>query len=131
MSVAMATSAGVLAAGVASENKGVTLAGAALAAQLAITLPNSRTAESEADAIGIKLAAKAGYRPQAAVTLWEKMEAEGGGGRVEFLSTHPSPGNRRARLQAMVPEMQALQRKDYIQPSPVDIIREGQGDTVR
>ena len=100
MSVAMATSAGVIAAGVAAENKGAALAGAALAAQVAIQLPNSRTAESEADVIGIKLASKAGYEPAAAVTLWEKMEAEGGGGRVEFLSTHPSPGNRRARLKA-------------------------------
>ena len=131
MSMAMATSAGVIAAGVASENKGATLAGAALAAQLAITLPNSRTAESEADVIGIRLAAKAGYDPQAAVTLWEKMEAEGGGGRIEFLSTHPSPGNRRGKLQAMVPDMRAIQRKEYGDPWPVDIIREGEGNTVR
>lgn len=130
MSVAMATSAGVIAAGVASDNSGAALAGAALAAQLAIQLPNSRTAESEADVIGIKLAAQAGYKPQAAVTLWEKMEAEGGGAPFEFMSTHPAPGNRRARLQALVPEMETIQRKGFGQPWPVDIIREG-NETVK
>ncbi len=125
MSVAMATSVGVVAAGVASDNHGAALAGAALAAQLAIQLPNSRASESEADQIGIELAARAGYDPAAAVTLWEKMAKAGGGAPVEFLSTHPAPGNRRARLQAMVPEMRAVQRQGFGRPYPVTIIREG------
>ena len=125
MSVAMATQAGVIAAGVASEGDGTILAGAALAAQLAIQLPNSRTAESEADQIGIELAAKAGYDPAAAVTLWQKMAQVGGGGPAEFLSTHPSPANRQAKLQNMVPEMRAIQRKGFGRPYPVTIVREG------
>jgi predicted Zn-dependent protease len=124
MSVAMATSVGVVAAGVASDNHGIALAGAALAAKLAISLPNSRAAESEADRMGIELAAKAGYQPLAAVTLWEKMEAEGGAGPAEFLSTHPAPGNRRAELTALVPEMEQIQRRGFGAPAPVTIIRE-------
>ncbi len=125
MSVAMATSVGVVAAGVAAENHGAALAGAALAAQLAIQLPNSRASESEADQIGIELASKAGYDPAAAVTLWEKMESVGGAGPAEFLSTHPAPANRRAKLQDMVPEMRSIQRRGFGPPYPVTIIREG------
>ena len=121
MSVAMATTVGVAAAGAASDNSGAALAGAALAAQLAIQLPNSRVSESEADQIGIKIAAKAGYDPAAAVTLWQKMEDEGGSGPAEFLSTHPAPGNRRATLSGMVPEMRAIQRAEFVPPYPVTI----------
>ena len=63
------------------------------AAALAVTLPNSREAEAEADQIGIELAARAGFDPRASVTLWQKMAKEGGRA-PEFLSTHPSPENR-------------------------------------
>ena len=125
MSVAMATSVGVAAAGIASKRTGAALAGAALAAQLAVSLPNSRTGESEADAIGIELASKAGYDPAAAVTLWQKMEAEGGAGPAEFLSTHPAPGNRQAALAEMVPDMQAIRRAEYVAPYPVEIVKNG------
>ena len=105
MSIAMATSVGVLAAGVASDKPGITMAGAAAAAGLAITLPNSRTSETEADRIGIELAAKAGYDPRAAATLWEKMGKAGGKGPPQFLSTHPAPQNRQATLKALENEM--------------------------
>ena len=66
MSVAMAGQAGVLAAGILSDNPGQAMAAAAVAAKLAVDLPNSRTAENEADRIGIELAAKGGYDPRAA-----------------------------------------------------------------
>jgi predicted Zn-dependent protease len=105
MSVAMATSVGVLAAGVLSDKPAITMAGAAGAAAVAITLPNSRNSETEADRIGIELAAKAGYDPRAAATLWEKMGKVGGKGPPQFLSTHPAPQNRQATLQALESEM--------------------------
>ena len=123
MSVALASGAGVIAAGVAAENTGIVLAGAALAAKYAIELPNSRESEAEADQIGIELAAKAGYNPAAAVSVWRKMELAAGSGPVEFMSTHPSPGNRREKLRAMVPDMLEIQRSEYVAPYPVTIIR--------
>lgn len=105
MSVAMASTIGVVAVGAAADNKGLALSGAALAAALAIQKPDSRSAETEADRIGIELAAKAGYNPNAAVTLWRKMAQVGGKGPPQFLSTHPSPANREQTLAAFVPQM--------------------------
>jgi predicted Zn-dependent protease len=108
MSRAMAINVGVIAAAVASDNSAVTLAGAAVAAKMALELPNSRVAESEADRIGIELATRAGYDPAAAVTLWEKMGSLSDERPPEFMSTHPDPTNRQAALGALVPEMKAL-----------------------
>ena len=106
MSVAMASQAGVLAAGILSENTGAAMATAAVAAKLAVDLPNSRTAETEADRIGIELAARAGYDPRAAVTLWKKMAATGSGGAPPaFMSTHPSDQQRQQRLAGLAPKM--------------------------
>ena len=65
---------------------------------LTFNLPNSRTDETEADRIGVELAARSGFDPRAAVTLWEKMQRTGGGQPPQFLSTHPSYANRIADL---------------------------------
>lgn len=105
MSVAMASSAGVVLAGVLSDRPAAAMAGAAAAATLAVKLPNSRQSETEADRIGIELAAKAGYDPRAAATLWQKMGAAGGKGPPQFLSTHPAPDNRQQTLAQIAPEM--------------------------
>ena len=105
MSVSMASTIGVAALRVAADRKVLALTGASLAAALAVQKPNSRAAESEADRIGIELAAKAGYDPRAAITLWQKMAKVGGKGPPEFLSTHPSPENREKTLAALVPQM--------------------------
>jgi predicted Zn-dependent protease len=107
MSVAVAANAGVLLAGVLSEDSQRAMSTAALAAALAVQMPNSRAAESEADEIGIELAAKAGYNPNAAISLWEKMANVSGGGPPQFLSTHPSPSNRQERLAELAPQMMA------------------------
>jgi predicted Zn-dependent protease len=67
---------------------------AQLIADLTLTLPNSREHEREADRIGVELAARAGFDPRAAITLWQKMAQAGRGAPPQFLSTHPSPENR-------------------------------------
>lgn len=118
MSVAMATQAGVAAAGLfGGDNAGLVMGAAAMAAQYAIQLPNSRTAETEADEIGIQIAAKAGYNPNAAVTLWEKMGAAGGAGPPQFMSTHPNPANRQQRLRELAPQMMEYYRAARDPPS--------------
>jgi len=118
MSVAMATNIGIASAGVfADDDSGAVMGAAALAAQFAVGLPNSRTAESEADEIGIEIAAKAGYNPNAAVTLWEKMGAASGQGPPQFMSTHPSPTNRQQRLRELAPQMMEYYRAARDPPS--------------
>tara|TARA_R110000850_G_scaffold260811_1_gene388326 strand:- start:13984 stop:14892 length:909 start_codon:yes stop_codon:yes gene_type:complete len=73
------------------------------------TLPNSRTHEIEADRIGTELAARAGYNPNAAVTLWQKMAAlDRGNAPPEFLSTHPSPDTRIQDLQVIANQVMPL-----------------------
>ncbi|MFV0478733.1 MAG: M48 family metallopeptidase [Parahaliea sp.] len=108
MSRAMATNIGILAVGIASDSDTLATSGAAMAAKMALELPNSRTAESEADHIGMQLATQAGYDPDAAVTLWQKMGSLSGERPAEFMSTHPSPENRQAALSEMVAEMRKL-----------------------
>lgn len=108
MSRATLMTAGLVVTAQATEGSQIALGGAAMAAKLALELPNSRTAESEADRIGIELAARAGYAPEAAVSLWKKMESAGGSGTPAFLSTHPSPNNRAGELAKLGPEMRAL-----------------------
>ena len=72
---------------------------ASLAADVTLNLPNSRTQETEADRIGVELAARAGYDPRAAVKLWQKMGALGGGSTPQWLSTHPAGDTRIRDLQ--------------------------------
>ena len=121
MSIILAQQVGAIAVAAATDNENL-LTGAALAAQLAIQLPNSRAGESEADRLGMELASRAGYEPDAAVTLWQKMEESGGSQPMEFLSTHPSPANRRESLAVLVPEMRKLKPATFRKPHPVEIL---------
>ncbi|MEM1144260.1 MAG: M48 family metallopeptidase [Pseudomonadota bacterium] len=124
MSRAIAINVGVVAAAVATDSNAAALAGTALAAKFALELPNSRTAESEADRIGIELSSRAGYDPEAAVTLWQKMGALSEQRPPEFMSTHPSPDNRQAALQKLVPEMRALNPTGRLSAvTPITIVR--------
>jgi predicted Zn-dependent protease len=109
MSVGMMSEA--LVSALAGSSQGRQQAGQ-LAALLAWQLPNSRQAETEADRIGIELAARAGYDPHAAVTLWRKMQTyTGSRGRFDFLSTHPASKKRMQALEALVPAMQPIYRE--------------------
>ena len=77
-----------------------------------LTLRYSRDDETDADLVGLELAARAGYNPQAAVSLWEKMaQAGGGAGGPSFLSSHPSGPQRIQQLQANVPKVQGLYQR--------------------
>ncbi len=69
-------------------------AAAQLGSQVGVGLPYSRSLESRADQGGLMLMARAGYNPQAAITLWEKMNKLEGAGGASFLSTHPSNSQR-------------------------------------
>ncbi|WEN14305.1 M48 family metallopeptidase [Rhodanobacter sp. AS-Z3] len=98
MAAQAAVAAGTIYAGSrgGDANSAAALLGAG--AQLGILLPFSRTQESEADTLGQRYMAQAGFDPRAAVTLWDKMGAQGGGKPPAFLSTHPSSGNRAQAL---------------------------------
>lgn len=115
MSVGMMSD--VLVSVVAGNHQGRKQAGD-LAALLAWQLPNSRGAETEADRIGIELAARAGYDPEAAPRLWKKMQkASGEKGRFDLLSTHPASQKRMEALAGMAPHMQPLYAEAVRNPS--------------
>ena len=82
---------------------------ASLGGQL-LTLQFSRSDESDADLVGLELAARGGYQPSAAVSLWQKMGNATGGkqGGLAFLSTHPSGPARIRELEQNVPRVQGL-----------------------
>lgn len=73
-----------------------------------LTLTFSRQDESEADLVGMELAARAGYNPQAGVSLWQKMAAAAKGAPPQFLSSHPSSGTRIQDIQANLPKVMPL-----------------------
>lgn len=74
-----------------------------LGAQFGLLLPYSRNQELEADRLGLISMAKAGYDPRAAITLWQKMQAQGDRPPV-FMSTHPGPDQRIQRFEQLMPE---------------------------
>ncbi|MFW1752953.1 M48 family metalloprotease [Acinetobacter wanghuae] len=91
----------------AGAGQGATAA-AQLGSQIGIGLPYSRNLESRADQGGLMLMARAGYNPQAAITLWEKMNKLSGSGGSSFLSTHPSNSQRIEAMRKNLPAAQAI-----------------------
>lgn len=86
----------------------------------------SRNDESEADAIGLDLAARAGFDPRAGLTLWQKMAAAASGAQPQFLSTHPSDQSRIDEIRRRLPEVLPLYARaigrtvDSLPPYPRD-----------
>jgi predicted Zn-dependent protease len=115
MSQGFATQAALIAASIGLQTQGVggfggqaVMQALGLGAQVGVLLPFSRAHESEADHIGLLFAAQAGYDPEEAVRVWERMEAAGGKQPAQFLSTHPSHGTRIKQLTEWMPEALAL-----------------------
>ena len=77
-------------------------------ANVGVLLPFSRSHECEADELGLMIAAEAGYRPRAAIRLWQKMAQRGSEGAPEFISTHPSYETRLQLLEEAMPRAQRL-----------------------
>ena len=94
--------------------------GGALLSEYGISKPFSRQHETEADIGGLMLMAAAGYNPQAAPVVWQKMEQAGSSGMPSFLSTHPSGADRIQVLQQHMPEAMALyQQSGGRAPAPM------------
>ena len=87
----------------------------AQAANLAVSLPYARSQETDADLVGLELAARAGYDPRAAVSVWQKMsqfsQKAGKGQPPQFLSTHPANESRIRQIEANLPKVLPLYRK--------------------
>jgi predicted Zn-dependent protease len=113
----------VVGAAVGMSSKNPVLGQATMAAlgagtQVGVLLPFSRKHESEADYVGILLAADAGYDPRESVALWERMaQVSGGGGQAEFLSTHPSHDTRIDQLKEWMPEAMAIYQRRTAMPA--------------
>jgi predicted Zn-dependent protease len=97
-SQAMVQGIGIAVLGAATRAPGAAMDLTQMVVDLTFNLPNSRTDETEADRIGVELAARSGYDPRAAVSLWEKMQGAGGGQPPQWLSTHPAHAARIADL---------------------------------
>ena len=123
MSVALASNLALATYAATGDRSGAALTGASLAALVAVQLPNSRQMEAEADRIGIELAARAGYRPEAAARLWGKMAEKAGARQPVFLSTHPAPASRQRDLAALASQMQPLYQEARRGPVPTHPVR--------
>ena len=120
MSQGLLTQLGLEAANIALASQGASpivmqtaMTALGLGANVGVLLPFSRAHESEADYIGLLLAAQAGYDPREAIRVWERMEQVSKGQPPEFLSTHPSHGTRIKQLEGWMKE--AL---SYYKPQP-------------
>ena len=104
--------AGMAIGGMDPQQQQAVMAALGAGAQYGFILPYGRDHETQADQVGLMLAAAACYDPRTAVPLWERMSQLGGGERPpEFASTHPDPANRIQNLQALMPQAVAFHEK--------------------
>jgi len=99
-----------------SKNRNLWMAALSLGANYGLVLPYGRGHEREADSVGLKYAASAGYDPSAAPDLWKRMGAAGKS-PPEFMSTHPDPANRSRALAEMQSKVQPLYASSEQQPN--------------
>lgn len=110
--------AGVALGGMEPNQQQALMAALGAGAQYGLILPYGRNHETQADQVGLMLAAAACFNPREAVPLWQRMSQLGGGERpAEFASTHPDPANRIQTLQSLMPQAEAFYRK-YCQGQP-------------
>ncbi len=111
----LAVQGGVALAGAYGASQGANpellMAALGIGSKVGILLPFSRVQETEADVLGQRYMADAGFDPHAAVTLWQRMDNQGGSSPPAFLSTHPAPDDRAKRLasqaEALMPNYRA------------------------
>lgn len=109
--------AGVAVGGMEPQQQQALMAALGAGAQYGLILPYGRNHETQADEVGLMLAAAACYDPREAVPLWERMSELGDGARPpEFASTHPDPANRIQVLQGLMPRAEEF-RQRYCSPS--------------
>lgn len=96
--------AGMQMADMEGGTKDLAMGALGLGAQYGVLLPYSRDHESEADVMGIRYAIRAGFNPDEAPLLWERMATMGSGG-PEWMSTHPDPLERAKKLREMIPQI--------------------------
>lgn len=113
-----AVEAGLGLAEMGNDAKAGVMAALGLGTQVGVLLPFSRDHESEADVEGLRYVIRAGYDPEEAPKLWQRMAKLGNGGTPEWLSTHPASESRAQKLQEMIPVLRE-QEKNW-QPKPAD-----------
>lgn len=91
-----------------SDDRALVLAAYGIGSQVGIMLPYSRSHETQADRLGLLIAARAGYDPRAAIRFWQKMAQSSPNTMPEFLSTHPGYETRQETLRETMPEAMAL-----------------------
>ncbi|TCM59883.1 peptidase M48-like protein [Acinetobacter calcoaceticus] len=109
MSKKLISSLGILAASSAGLGD-IAISGTSILGEYGYNLPGSRSLESEADLLGLELMVRAGYKPEAAISFWQKVIAtEQSGVKLDFLSTHPANQKRIDNIQAHIIKMKSKQ----------------------